>query len=76
MSAAPDDFSARVRKLELDSQANTNGLKAHEDVCAERYRHIHEGMAAMRSDNKQTNTYLIGIGLMVIAGLAKLVFFP
>jgi hypothetical protein len=33
-------------------------------------------MAAMRSDNKQTNTYLIGIGLMVIAGLAKLVFFP
>ncbi len=71
-----DDFSARVRKLELDSQANADGLSAHEDLCAERYRHIHEGMAAIRADSKQTNMYLIGIGIGLIAGLAKLVFFP
>jgi hypothetical protein len=76
MAAVPDDYSARVRTLELASQSNADRLEAHEDICAERYKNIHDGMAAMRSDNKQTNTYLIGIGLMVIAGLAKLVFFP
>lgn len=76
MSAVPDDYSARLRMVELATQSNASGLAAHEDICAERYRNIHESMAAMRGDNQRTNNYLIGIGLMVIAGLAKLVFFP
>lgn len=76
MATTADDFSARVRKLEMETQSNADGLEAHEDLCAERYKNIHEGMQAMRADSKQTNTYLIGIGLMVIAGMAKLVFFP
>jgi hypothetical protein len=76
MAATMDDFSARVRKLELESQSNRDGLEAHEDICAERYKNIHEGMAAIRGDSRRTNGWLITIGLMVVAGLAKLVFFP
>lgn len=76
MATTADDFSARVRKLELDSQSNADRLEAHEDICAERYKNIHEGMNAMRGDNQRRDAYLLGIGLALIAGLAKLVFFP
>lgn len=75
MSANADDFSARVRSLELESRSNSDKLVAHESICAERYKNINESIRAVRSDNKQTNTYLIGIGIMMLAALAKLVFF-
>lgn len=76
MSAVADDFSARVRKLELESQSNSDRLEAHEDICSERYKNIHESIGAIRSDSRQTNRYLLGIGIAALAGLAKLVFFP
>lgn len=70
-----DEFSARVRTLELASQSNADRLEAHEDICAERYKNIHESISAIRGDSKQTNRYLLGIGIAALAGLAKLVFF-
>lgn len=79
MPVALADYSARLRKLELESQSNMDGLEAHESICAERYRNIHEGMEAIREDSKQTNRYLIGIGMLLITGMAgvlvNLVFF-
>lgn len=76
MVATVEGMDGRLREVELASQSNADGLKAHEDLCAERYKNIHDSMTAIRSDNKQTNAYLIGIGIAVMAGLAKLVFFP
>lgn len=65
MSTTADDFSARVRKLELDSQSNADGLAAHEDLCAERYKNIHETMATIKS-------ILLWFGGALLAGMAAI----
>lgn len=76
MSAIPEDLDGRLRDVERVSQSNTDKMSAHEDLCAERYKGIHDSIAAIRGDSRQTNAYLIGVGLALVAGLAKLVFFP
>lgn len=63
MTTTADDFSARVRKLELDSQSNADGLAAHEDLCAERYKNIHETMATIKS-------ILLWVAGVVVVGMA------
>jgi hypothetical protein len=72
MSAVPDDFSARLRRLELDSQANANRIRSHEEICAERYANINDNIRGMRS-------ILVKAAGLLIAGMAgilvKLVFF-
>lgn len=76
MAAIPEDLDGRLREVELLTHANTSGLKSHEDLCAVRYNTINENIADLKDGNRQTNRYLIGIGIAMLAGLAKLVFFP
>lgn len=79
MAAIPEDFSARLRQVEMAAHSATQRIEAHEDICAERYKNIHEGMNAMRDEQKQqreasgrTNTYLIRIGLALIGFMAAI----
>jgi hypothetical protein len=58
----------RIRKLEIQ-------VSTHEAVCAERYTNINKTMAEMKSATNTTNTWLITVGIALIAGMAKLIFF-
>lgn len=72
MAAVPDDFSARLRRVELDTQSATDRIKSHEEICAERYKNINENIGAIRS------ILLKAAGLLItgtVGILVKLVFF-
>jgi hypothetical protein len=70
--SVPEDFSARVRKLELDTQSTSDRIKSHEEICAERYSDIRESIRGMRS-------ILVKAAGLLVTGMAgilvKLVFF-
>lgn len=63
MATTADDFSARIRKLELESQSNKDGLESHEDLCAERYKNIHETLVTIKS-------ILLWVGGVAVVGMA------
>lgn len=63
MSATLEDYSARVRTLELASQSNADRLEAHEDICAERYKNIHETLDTIKK-------VLLWVGAVVVVGMA------
>lgn len=65
MAAIPDDFSARLRKVELDGQSNADRIDAHEDLCAERYKNIHDTMDTIKK-------ILLWVGAAMIAGMATI----
>jgi tRNA A22 N-methylase len=72
MAAASDDLSARLRRVELDTQSATDRIKSHEEICAERYRSINENLGAVRSTQAKVAWALIaGMGGILV----KLVFF-
>lgn len=41
-------------------------LEAHEDLCAERYRAIHETLGDMKSDAKTQNRLIVGVLLALV----------
>ena len=72
MATSVDDYSQRLRTVELAAQSAGDRIRSHEDICAERYRAINENIGAMRS------ILVKAAGLMItgMAGiLVKLVFF-
>ena len=66
----------RVRSLELDTQRNADRIASHEAICAVRYENLEKGLQQVRGESRNTNRYLLGIGISIMAALAKLVFFP
>jgi uncharacterized protein YbcC (UPF0753/DUF2309 family) len=41
-------------------------IKAHEDLCAERYANIHATLAEMKADAKVQNRLIIGVLLALV----------
>lgn len=58
----------RLRIIEI--QVNTN-----EAVSAERHQNLIDGFNSLKSTTATTHTWLLRIGLILLVGMAKLVFF-
>ena len=72
MAAVVETLDQRLRDVELAAQSNSDRIKSHEEICAERYANINESISGMRS-------ILVKVAVVLITSmggiLVKLVFF-
>ena len=72
MVAIPESFDGRLREVEFSSRSNEDKLNAHEDLCAERYKNIHESIGDINRTVRWAAASLL-TGMAAI--LVKLLFF-